>query len=432
MHLSWMLVAWACLIGRVLSIDVASFLAQIPECAGSCLLDLATNSTCGIDVECLCADPQLQTVAASCVQSKCLPREALYTLNVTSVACDYPIRDRHQKFDILGISMGIFTTFVVGARLFQKIRFERLLRLDDWVIVFCLVTCLGNTVTCVYVSGNGFGRDAWTNTPYTITEFLRYVYIGQTFYAADVFLTKICVLLFYLRIFPVRSVQIVLWTTIGVAVLSMVVFIVLAIAQCQPISFFWTGWDQLHHGHCIGVNPLAWAIAAVSIAMDFWVLAIPVFQLLQLQMKWQRKLAVTMMFIVGTFVSVVSIIRLQFLVAFGNSTNPTWDFFDTCYWSVIEINVGIWCACMPDLRLLLIKAFPRLKSRSDSRPSYHNKSGSSSRKHGISPHISSHQTEHAIYKGSSRPEPQPDASSSTAELVEMTRFFNESPTHNVA
>jgi hypothetical protein len=103
----------------------------------------------------------------------------------------------------------------------------------------------------------------------------------------------------------------------------MVVFIVLAIAQCQPISFFWTGWDQLHHGHCIGVNPLAWAIAAVSIAMDFWVLAIPVFQLLQLQMKWQRKLAVTMMFIVGTFVSVVSIIRLQFLVAFGNSTNPT-------------------------------------------------------------------------------------------------------------
>ncbi|KAM0401184.1 hypothetical protein ACHAQC_001865 [Fusarium culmorum] len=65
--------------------------------------------------------------------------------------------------------------------------------------------------------------------------------------------------------------------------------------------------------------------------MDFWVLAIPVFQLLQLQMKWQRKLAVAMMFLVGTFVSIVSIIRLQFLVAFGKSTNPTWDFFDTCY-----------------------------------------------------------------------------------------------------
>ncbi|PTD07401.1 hypothetical protein HYE67_002206 [Fusarium culmorum] len=428
MHLSWLLVAWACLVGRALSIDVASFLSQIPDCAGSCLLDLTANSTCGIDVECLCADPNLQTVAASCVQSKCLPREALYTLNVTSVACEYPVRDRHQKFDTLGLCLGAITTLVVGARLFQKLRFERLLRADDYMIIVCWVTCIGNTISCVYgLSGNGFGRDAWTNSPYTITEFLRYVYIGQTFYATDVFLTKICVLLFYLRIFPVRSVQILIWTTIGVVALSMVVFIVLAIAQCQPISFFWTGWDKLHEGHCIGINPLAWSIAAVSIAMDFWVLAIPVFQLLQLQMKWQRKLAVAMMFLVGTFVSIVSIIRLQFLVAFGKSTNPTWDFFDTCYWSVIEVNVAIWCACMPDLRLLIVKAFPRLNSQNDSRPS---KSTSSSRKFGVSPHVSSRQTEHAMYKGSSRPQPQPDASSSTAELVEMTRFFNESPTNN--
>jgi hypothetical protein len=92
----------------------------------------------------------------------------------------------------------------------------------------------------------------------------------------------------------------IIWGTIGVAALCMVVFIVLAIAQCQPISYFWTGWDQLHEGHCIGTNPLAWALAAVSIVMDFWVLGIPVFQLLRLQMKWQRKLAVAMMFLVGT------------------------------------------------------------------------------------------------------------------------------------
>ncbi|GKU09858.1 unnamed protein product, partial [Fusarium langsethiae] len=223
--------------------------------------------------------------------------------------------------------MGAITTLVVGARLYQKLKFERLLRADDYIIIVCLVTCIGNTVSCVYgLSGNGFGRDAWTNSPYTINEFLRYVYIGQTFYASDVFLTKICVLLFYLLLFPIRSVQIIIWTTIGVATLSMIVFVVLAIAQCQPISFFWTGWDKLHEGHCIGVNSLAWSIAAVSIAMDFWTLGIPVSQLLRLQMKWQRKLAVAMMFLVGTFVSVVSIIRLQFLVAFGKSTNPTCKF----------------------------------------------------------------------------------------------------------
>ncbi|RGP80674.1 hypothetical protein FLONG3_1149 [Fusarium longipes] len=415
MNLSWLLVAWACLVGRALSVDVASFLAQIPDCAEAVSW---TNARQG-----------RRSVSQDRNNTLRLPYADRDpdTLNVTSVACEYPIRDRHQKFDILGIFLVTITGFVVVARLYQKLRFERSLRADDYIIVAAFITCLGNTVSCVFgLSGNGFGRDAWTNTPYTITEFLRYVYIGQTFYATDVFLTKICVLLFYLRIFPVRSVQMIIWATIGVCTLGMVVFIVLAIAQCQPISYFWTGWLKETEGHCIGTNPLAWALAAISIILDFWILAIPVFQLLRLQMKWQRKLAVATMFLVGTFVSVVSIIRLQFLVAFGRSTNPTWDFFETCYWSVIEINVAIWCACMPDLRLLLVKTFPRLNSTNDSKPSFH-KSTTSSRKRGVSPHVPSHQTEHTIYKGNSHPEIQGDASSSTAELVEMTRFMNENP-----
>jgi hypothetical protein len=134
------------------------------------------------------------------------------------------------------------------------------------------------------------------------------------------------------------------------------------------------------------------------------------------------KLAVALMFLVGTFVSIVSIIRLQFLIAFGRSLNPTWDFFNTCYWSVIEINVAIWCACMPDLRLLIVKTFPRLDSTNLSRPS-HGQSSISSRLHGKSPNITSNQAENTLYNGG--PRVTGDASSSTAELVEMTRFMNE-------
>jgi hypothetical protein len=82
----------------------------------------------------------------------------------------------------------------------------------------------------------------------------------------------------------------------------MIVFDILAIAQCRPISFFWISWDRLHEGEgkCIGVNALGWAIAAASIILDVWMLAIPLSQLVQLQMKWQRKVAVGLMFTVGT------------------------------------------------------------------------------------------------------------------------------------
>lgn len=61
-------------------------------------------------------------------------------------------------------------------------------------------------------------------------------------------------------------------------------------------------------------------------------------------------------------VTVVSIVRLQSLVNFSNSSNPTWDNLLVSQWSTIEVNVGIICACMPTLRLILLKIFPALSS----------------------------------------------------------------------
>jgi hypothetical protein len=56
---------------------------------------------------------------------------------------------------------------------------------------------------------------------------------------------------------------------------------------------------------------------------------------------------------------VISIIRLQSLVQFAASTNPTFDNVPTAYWSVLEAFVGIFCVCMPALRRFLAALFPR-------------------------------------------------------------------------
>lgn len=44
--------------------------------------------------------------------------------------------------------------------------------------------------------------------------------------------------------------------------------------------------------------------------------------------------------------------------------NPTWDFFDVCIWSTVEVQVGIICVCMPSMRLLLVRLFPCLRGMS--------------------------------------------------------------------
>jgi hypothetical protein len=79
-------------------------------------------------------------------------------------------------------------------------------------------------------------------------------------------------------------------------------------------------------------------------------------------------------------VTVISIIRLQTLISFANSTNPTWDQADAANWSTIEINVGIICACMPALRLILVRLFPRaLGSTQYASNQYYAKYGTNSR-----------------------------------------------------
>ncbi|KAH8725893.1 hypothetical protein GQ44DRAFT_207239 [Phaeosphaeriaceae sp. PMI808] len=59
-------------------------------------------------------------------------------------------------------------------------------------------------------------------------------------------------------------------------------------------------------------------------------------------------------------VCIVSILRLQSLVAISNSEDPTYDNPPAATWSSVEINVGIICSCLPCLRPLLNKCFPRI------------------------------------------------------------------------
>lgn len=88
------------------------------------------------------------------------------------------------------------------------------------------------------------------------------------------------------------------------------------------------------------------------------------------------------MFCTGTFVTVISVVRLQSLITFGDTDNPTWNNLKVSLWSTIEINVGIITCCMPTLRLILLRAFPRLSSTYRSTEAYYAKNGGTNQSRG--------------------------------------------------
>jgi hypothetical protein len=136
----------------------------------------------------------------------------------------------------------------------------------------------------------------------------------------------------------VPEVQRLLWGTVAFTLIWGIVYVIVAIFQCKPISYFWTHWDGMHEGSCLNINAITSSNAAISIVLDLWSLGIPLWQLRRLQLHWKKKVGVGLMFAVGTFVTIVSILRLQ---ALAKSANVSWEFYDVSIWSTVELGVGV-------------------------------------------------------------------------------------------
>ncbi|EEU36616.1 uncharacterized protein NECHADRAFT_4350, partial [Fusarium vanettenii 77-13-4] len=315
---------------------------------------------------CICVDDQFQQNVTACVSASCTIPEALKAQNSSLADCGAPIRDRSQQFVTLSITLtvvaGVFVAFRFGYKLtVPTIKID----IDDWLVLAAMLSFIPAPIVAVRgTTANGFGRDIWVLSPQHITTITRFCYILGTLYFLQTMLVKLAIIGFYLRIFPMRETQRLLWGTFIFTTAWGVAFVIVGVFPCTPISYFWTQWDGLHKGKCMDINAILWSHASFSVALDLWMLAVPLWQLRSLQLHWKKKVGVAFMFSVGTFVTVVSMIRFRSLVNFGKSMDKTRELYNASVWSTIEITVGIMCACLPAMRGVLVKVFPVLSASS--------------------------------------------------------------------
>jgi hypothetical protein len=48
-------------------------------------------------------------------------------------------------------------------------------------------------------------------------------------------------------------------------------------------------------------------------------------------------------------VTIVSILRLKYMIQFAATSNVTWDYLPIGYWSAVEAHVGAIVACLPSV-----------------------------------------------------------------------------------
>jgi hypothetical protein len=162
--------------------------------------------------------------------------------------------------------------------------------------------------------------------------------------------TKIAILLLYLRIFPDSCSNVFRRCCLILIFICMACMIAICLTQafeCHPVSLAWMMWDGLHHGHCIDTVAQVYAAAIINMLLDFTVFLIPIPKVMKLEISTGKKIAATAIFCVGIFAVGCSCARAVYLPRWGLSTNPLWQYNDVAFWSVIECNVGVICACAP-------------------------------------------------------------------------------------
>ena len=87
--------------------------------------------------------------------------------------------------------------------------------------------------------------------------------------------------------------------TIAIVLCYAITFTLADIFQCTPVELAWNKWREVKNGRCNNFNAQTWANAAINIAIDITVLALPMPELLKLSLSRKKKIGVCLMFSIG-------------------------------------------------------------------------------------------------------------------------------------
>ncbi|KAK1752350.1 hypothetical protein QBC47DRAFT_390323 [Echria macrotheca] len=338
--------------------------AALPDCSRVCLQNSIRVGGCNItDIACICPNEGIWTQATACVMSACTVRETLTTKNITHHVCTFPVEVDDDIVPALSVFIGLASLAVV-LRILARVLTSAFFWWDDLCNFIAMVGCIAATVITFRSVDLGLGRDMWFVDQDNITEIVQIFYASMLLYTAIRFLTRASIILFYLRVFPANQkskIGTILQYTMLANILYNLSFFFAVVFQCKPVESFWTLWERLEDGHkCGDVNALAWAAAITGIVFDAWLLALPFPQLMALQLHWKKKIMGGLMFSVGICVMIISLIRLKTIPEFTRAVNPTRDLVSVTLWSVLEIDIGVICPCLPSFRLILRRLIPRI------------------------------------------------------------------------
>ncbi|CAN8099360.1 unnamed protein product [Discula destructiva] len=341
------------------SSTVSDVLTTLPTCAQSCFTTAVFKSSCSTtDFSCVCDSyTSVLTDVRGCAIS-CTVNEELTTEKIVNWACGNTVQNEAVHMRSIFWTLYAIALLCFGCRLVARSKkFGGIVWWDDCFFLASFVVLTGVSIGAEVMVIFGMGQDQWQLDDTHITVVLILFYIAEFAYVIESALTKASIVILYLRIFSSKNFRWLCWAMLGFLVCFALVFLISLLTYCVPFEYVWQRWDHRHAGRCINMTAQTYVCAALNIILDVAIFLMPISKLMKLEIDWKAKIGVVLTFMLGLFVTICSIIRLTYLKGWASSTNQTYDYANLAPWSLVELNAGVICACLPGLASL----FRRIK-----------------------------------------------------------------------
>ncbi|PWY88106.1 hypothetical protein BO94DRAFT_64517 [Aspergillus sclerotioniger CBS 115572] len=253
---------------------------------------------------------------------------------------------RQLQIVIINSILVVLSITAVSLRVWAR-RLQGLgLFVEDYLSIFALALSLGVNALLFQSLHAGVGEHVDTLSTATVEAYSLNLYVMQLFWNTCLPVIKLSIVLFYQRIFPVRSMIIACRSVMLFLAAWYIAFQTTAIFQCIPIHHEWQ--KKTTQGKCIAFVPFVTTLAATNLCTDVLLLILPTRQVWKLQIPWGRKVGLSAIFTLGIIVCAISIVRLENLIAISNS-DITWSDTYSHLWTAIESSLGVVVSCLPSL-----------------------------------------------------------------------------------
>ncbi|KAJ5344827.1 hypothetical protein N7452_002831 [Penicillium brevicompactum] len=277
----------------------------------------------------------------------------------------------------------VVATLCLLLRAYVKIWLDKKLRVEEVMMIGAYGAYWG-TAYAAYslIYTPGYGVHTWNLHNQDLIKPLYLILVYGCSYSAVLPLIKTAILLDWGRIFVAidRSKNLFWWGCMFVSFIQCawgISCIILLNMQCRPHAAIWKFYLP---SKCYSLPKVMLASASIQVISDILMFLLPQKIIWSLQMNWQKKLGISVIFGVGILASLAACFRLAHTVTFATEADSMFLIGPLLFWACAEMTCGFFIFSMPCLsKMVMESGLPRkvksalgISAPRSSSPSYEN------------------------------------------------------------